>query len=201
MNFGKHNWVCSLCGQGLTRKSTAKRHNYNLHFGGAMIVRPYDYIIGRLNGTFLQSDPLFYRQNNRNLKDVPRSTNKDDGNINRTTSGVVPDNIVHEGIYGDIRQPGDTKSNNFKSMFYPQSEAVEAPHSPTGDKSSDVLKISDRMLKLKEIDILVNKLYSSENANQIRMAIAMQANLGDDDSLDKNLTFLRNIDRARYGTY
>lgn len=86
-------------------------------------------------------------------------------------------------------------------MFYPQSEAVEATHSPTGDKSSDVLKISDRMLKLKEINILVNKHYSSENANQIRIGATMQANLGDDDSLDKNLTFLRNIDRAKYGTY
>jgi hypothetical protein len=55
--FDKHTWVCSICGQGLTRKSTANRHNNNQHSGGALLVRPYDYIIRMLNGRFLPSDP------------------------------------------------------------------------------------------------------------------------------------------------
>ena len=41
MSLDKHSWVCSICGQGLTRKSTAVRHNNNLHSGGAVLVRPY----------------------------------------------------------------------------------------------------------------------------------------------------------------
>ena len=63
--FHKHTWVCSICGQGLTRKSTANRHNNNQHSGGALLVRPYDYIIRRLNGRFLPSDPSLYRHSNK----------------------------------------------------------------------------------------------------------------------------------------
>jgi hypothetical protein len=44
---------------GSYEKSTAVRHNNNLHLEGAVLVRPYDYIIGRLNGQFLQSVPSF----------------------------------------------------------------------------------------------------------------------------------------------
>jgi len=58
-------------------------------------------------------------------------------------------------------------------------------------------KLSERMLKLKEMEILVKKHYRSEDAKQIIMAACTQVDLGDDDSLDMNLTFLRNIDRAR----
>jgi hypothetical protein len=54
-----------------------------------------------------------------------------------------------------------------------------------------------QLLKLKELEILVNKHFSPKDANIIRMMVATQANLADDDSLDKNLAFLRNIDRAK----
>jgi hypothetical protein len=48
--FGKHNWICKLRRQDLTRKSSGNRHNSNLHARSAKLVRPYDYVIGRLNG-------------------------------------------------------------------------------------------------------------------------------------------------------
>jgi hypothetical protein len=77
--FPRHTWVCSLCGQGLTRKSSANRHNNNLHSGQAAIVRPYEYIIGRLNGNFHSpKDPLTYRHH-ENLN----------GNNNDFTSKVI----------------------------------------------------------------------------------------------------------------
>lgn len=48
--FDKYTWICAICSQGFSRKPSAKRHNNNLHSRGAMIVRPLEYIIGRLNG-------------------------------------------------------------------------------------------------------------------------------------------------------
>jgi hypothetical protein len=48
--FGKINWVCTICGQDFTRRSSGKRHNSNLHGGMAKLVRPFDYITVRLNG-------------------------------------------------------------------------------------------------------------------------------------------------------
>jgi hypothetical protein len=189
MSFGKQSWVCSICGQGLTRKSTAVRHNNNLHFGAAVLVRPYDYIIGRLNGEFLQSDPSFYRRNKRTLKDVSGSIYHQDR--------VIPESIVQGSGYGNGRQQ-PAESSNIKTSFYPESEPrLQTSHKPDDVKSPNTLeKLSERTLKLTEFKKLVKKNYAPQDANQIIMTAAMQASLGDDDFLEKNLTFLRNIDRA-----
>lgn len=63
--FGKRNWVCTICGQDFTRRSSGKRHNSNLHSGSANLVRPLDYIAGRLNGQISPPahDPWAYRRN------------------------------------------------------------------------------------------------------------------------------------------
>ncbi len=61
----EHRWVCTICGDGFTRRSTASRHNKNLHAGNSMIVRPFEYMIGRQNGRFTEpTDPLLFRKNN-----------------------------------------------------------------------------------------------------------------------------------------
>lgn len=66
---GKDTWACTICGDGFTRRSTANRHNRNLHVGNGMIVRPYEYIIGRQNGSFPEpTDPLLFRKNNKKLR-------------------------------------------------------------------------------------------------------------------------------------
>lgn len=72
MNTDKHTCVCATCGQGFTRKTSAARHNNNLHHGKAIIVKPYDYIVGRLSGEYSPGDPAIYRSNwgNRNNSSV-----------------------------------------------------------------------------------------------------------------------------------
>ena len=69
MNTDKHTCICATCGQGFTRKSSAARHIYNLHSGQAMIVKPYDYIIGRLSGEFSPGEPAAYRRDRRRQTD------------------------------------------------------------------------------------------------------------------------------------
>ncbi|MGB0026446.1 MAG: hypothetical protein WBP64_06365, partial [Nitrososphaeraceae archaeon] len=61
----QHRWVCTICGDGFTRRSTASRHSRNLHAGNSMIVRPFEYIVGRQDGRFPEPiDPLLFRKNN-----------------------------------------------------------------------------------------------------------------------------------------
>jgi ATP-dependent Zn protease len=65
----QHTWICVICGAGFTRKSSANRHNQNLHTGNGTIVRPLEYIIGRLNGKFHEpKDTLLFRKNNNNTR-------------------------------------------------------------------------------------------------------------------------------------
>jgi hypothetical protein len=91
--FGKHAWMCSICGQGLTRKSSATRHNNNLHLGEAVIVRPIEYVIRRLNNQFSSPrDPLSFRRNNTSHNDKSRRT---------ITNQVVGPNYSHENNNDD----------------------------------------------------------------------------------------------------
>lgn len=85
--FGKHAWMCSVCGQGLTRKSSATRHNNNLHRGEAVIVRPIEYVIRRLNNQLSPPrDPLSLRRNNNSHNDKRRTM----------TNQIVGPNYSHE---------------------------------------------------------------------------------------------------------
>jgi hypothetical protein len=51
-----------------TRKWRGKTHNLNVHGGSSMIVRMIDYIVRRVNGTYLASDPALFRR--RNYKSI-----------------------------------------------------------------------------------------------------------------------------------
>lgn len=62
----KPSYVCCTCSQDFTRKYNANRHNQNIHFGKAEIVRYFEYLIGRGSGKYLPADPLSYRNKKRN---------------------------------------------------------------------------------------------------------------------------------------
>ena len=70
---GKINYVCSTCSETFTRKASGLRHNLNLHFGTASVVRLIDYVIGRSSGQYLQSDPREFALVKRQKKFVPRA--------------------------------------------------------------------------------------------------------------------------------
>jgi hypothetical protein len=167
-----------------------------------MIVRPYEYIIGRLNGKFLQSDPSLYRHKNGSLKSMSGPINHPFGNDNRVVFGALSfaGNTMHKGEYGETSEQ-ITKSNGVERSVY--AESGPSTHLQPSRKVVDVKtpdtvqKLFERTLKLKEAEILVKKHYRPEVAKPIISATCMQVHLGDDDSLDTNLTFLRNMDRAR----
>lgn len=67
-------YVCATCSQGFTRKSSANRHNLNIHSRKGHIVRFLDYIVGRIDGLYATADPLSFRKNRgnnlRNLRPI-----------------------------------------------------------------------------------------------------------------------------------
>lgn len=93
-NMCVHTGVCATCGQGFTRKSSAARHNYNLHSGQAIIVKPYDYIVGRLNGEFSPGDPAAYRRDRR-------------GPTNPFVNNVRPNTGIHTDMHMDKPSPSN----------------------------------------------------------------------------------------------
>jgi hypothetical protein len=85
-----------------------------------MLVRPYEYIVGRLNGKFLQSDPSLYRRNKKSQKNGLASIYYHEG-YNNNIHGGVPDRVMQGSEYGNIRQH-PAKSNTVKPQFYPYSD-------------------------------------------------------------------------------
>jgi DNA-directed RNA polymerase subunit RPC12/RpoP len=64
MLMADKNFVCSVCSQTFTRMWRGKVHNNNLHAGQSQIVRLIDYMVGRLNGLYLPSNPSDFRKKN-----------------------------------------------------------------------------------------------------------------------------------------
>jgi hypothetical protein len=55
-------YVCVTCTQTFTRRSSARRHNFNLHFNQGIIVKMLEHIIGRSRGRFLPPNQLSNRR-------------------------------------------------------------------------------------------------------------------------------------------
>lgn len=51
-----------MCSQTFTRKWRGNVHNLNVHGGVSQTVRMVDYIIGRVNGKYVSSDPALFRR-------------------------------------------------------------------------------------------------------------------------------------------
>lgn len=80
--------VCATCSQDFTRKSSAERHNRNIHLGMGEIVRFIDYVIGRLGGKYVAADPSLFKKNNGN-------------NIRKTGSSFASSIHMPSPSYGD----------------------------------------------------------------------------------------------------
>lgn len=61
--MGRPSYVCTACSEHSTR-SSAKRHNQNLHDGMGEIVRLIDYLAGRSSGQYTPNNPFWYKRNN-----------------------------------------------------------------------------------------------------------------------------------------
>ena len=84
-------YVCSICAQDFTRKYNANRHNQNIHFGKAEIVRYLEYLIGRGSGKYLPADPLSYRNKKINKDKAATFVHEnDDIDLNHQKSDPSP---------------------------------------------------------------------------------------------------------------
>jgi hypothetical protein len=65
--MGRLTYVCATCSETFTRKYSGKRHNNNLHYGAAEIVRLIDYLAGRSSGQYTANNPFWYKRSNHNI--------------------------------------------------------------------------------------------------------------------------------------
>jgi hypothetical protein len=166
MLVARHVWVCSMCGQGLTRKSTAKIHNNNLHSGKAMLVRPYEYTVGRLNDTFVYNDPSLYRHNKKSeTKNISSSM------YSNMLDSATSDSVVHEGMNRHASHNHGTATNSSSKRIYPHYNPALQSYKPPSEArirpADNMQMLLERQVKLKEFQTLAEKVYPPDIARQI----------------------------------
>ena len=221
MKNERTNFVCTVCSETFTRKSSAKRHSDNNHSGTAPFVKFIDYIIGRIEGRYQPSDPLLYRhrredkksQNNgsyslENYKDAKAS------NKSASQFTTIPDRTIKESYSQVIAGKSDLRlKNNNNEYDNKEDRATDGPtacgikggsESKSQRNQRDSFSSSgvsnsqfpERTLRFQgaEFVTLVRKYYSDDNATEILKCANYFTLGGDDEFLNDKLVFLRNID-------
>jgi hypothetical protein len=187
ISISNHTWICAICSQGFTRKGTGVRHSRNLHSGNVMLVRPYEYIVGRLRGTYKQSDPLLFRRKRREGNTtITRLTSV---NNPRSTKPIEFQNSVIHERHGP-QQKGNQRVDTYGVGTQP-GPSLRLPEQISGHMPMKDMR--NRSEKLKEITELVRMHYPPETARSIIIAASFQACIRDDSSLDQTVEYLRNI--------
>ena len=175
-----------MCGQGFTRNSSAVRHNNILHSGHAMIVKPYEYIIGRLRGEFSSGDPGIYRSNRRNqttssVYNQPIQTK----NNERTNSRIHTDVRAHE-----LHPPNSINPMSYGRALYRSSGT---PHGPVNQKTPYTSnQLTEHELKLNELKVLLYRNFPQQFAALIFAQNSILPNTAEINAyLESYLNFLR----------
>ena len=198
--FGKNNWVCTTCGQHFTRRSSGNRHNSNLHSRSAKLVRPFDYIIGRLNGEIAPPihDPLLYRRRKSDINNSNKFSNRyTKFGYNRSFMGrddLDRDNNIHSVIHEiniseqhEQRRKHQTMTNNNINNKYGMPQ---------------VSRLSNKSSKFEELKRLLSKYDHPDDAYKILTVVNCQLVIdGKKDFLDATLPQLRDLDSFRCGDY
>jgi hypothetical protein len=137
--FEKCNWVCTICGQDFTRRTSGNRHNSNLRNGMAKLVRPFDYITGRLNGQIASPVryPWAYRRYKRNYKNHNRLDNHG-LQINRSfieeNNDMRWNNSSHAVVH-ERNLPKKKKDNSIRALMMTYLPCHEYPDLEIGSQS------------------------------------------------------------------
>jgi len=157
-----------------------------------MIMKPYDYIIGRLSGEFPPGDPAMYRGNRRNqtnslVYNHPFQTKAND----RTNFRIHADVLARESHPPNSTNPMDSQG---RALY----RGPGIPQWPVNEQTSHASnRFTERDLKLQELQVLLYKNYPPQIAAWI---LAQNTNLPNTASNDVHLESLLNWLRIRSGS-
>jgi hypothetical protein len=189
--MGKIGWVCATCTRDFTRKSSAKRHNSNFHFGKGKVVRLLEYIIGRVSGEYIASDPSQNRRNKTKKQFLfGHNTNAEvgyaavaDTQRNEFTCGTKRESMINESTY---------KQDN-TSLHRLSHSGIE-----TLDKAvSRSLDNFQTMSILWEVNDLVRRWCSTEEIQNILLMWKVFLMTSNTDKIYKSLEWLRELSNSK----
>lgn len=189
-------WACSICGEDFTRKSSAKRHGFNVHDQNCRVVRYTEYLVGRMSGEYpkpIEPPRLSERYPPWSRRKNGQKLLYDHSNKNEVGPTVSADSDSSLFGSGNTLAPANDNVHRSSYLHEPLSRLIDkAVH-----KSFDPVRIQERRSKIEEFKRLVSKHYTPQNGDQILRFAFWLYSEEDDDSLDGRLAWLRDIDRSR----
>jgi hypothetical protein len=138
--MSKPNWACPICGEDFTRKSSAFRHNDNIHEGRCLPVRYIDYLAGRQSGLYQPPlTPTRLLGSRTEMKFNHRN------------------NQLADSIGGDFSYLNGTEFKN-KSEY-----AAERSFTRATDQDDHITEIFNRVLKLRTLERAFNQPSQTQN--------------------------------------
>ena len=152
-----------------------------------MIVKPYEYIIGRLRGEFSPGDPGIYRSNRRN-QTTSSVNNQHIQTINneRTNSRIHTDVLAHE------LHPPNSNPMSYGRVLCRSSETPQWPVNQQTPYTSN--QLTEHELKLKEIKVLLYRNFPPQIAALMFAPNSSLSNTAENNAyLESYLNFLRTM--------
>jgi hypothetical protein len=180
--MGRISYVCAECSEHFTRKTSGKRHNFNIHSGRAEIVSLMEYLVGRGSGKYLPSHPSWFTRNERNWMSSfhPRKSYPLDKVVSDSTSGQFAPVI---NLPQEIHERNSLDFSNLRTKF--RSTLIFRSVLP-----------SNTMHLLLELETLLYKHSNYyDNAPLILQNAINQCSSGDEKFLFDMLDRLRILDR------
>jgi hypothetical protein len=181
-------YVCSTCVRTFTRRSSASRHNFNIHFGQGTIVKTLEYIIEKCGSPYL---PASFSIGNRN------SSNQSRLSFNSRNKSNISDAAGRRFFLNDKKL---SNSNPYNSAFR-STKAFEGKkffHAPsTLDYRTDHTMSQSFASKLAEVKKLFLKYVGPSAALDAHMnCLASFTSIPEHRAeLDKYLAWLRSYFR------
>ena len=143
------NYVCTICSQTFTRRWRGKIHNLNIHGGTSQIVRMIDYIVGRVKGTYLASDPSSFRLRNYKSIFYESATEKGKSVLDKNNRGQIGYRHLSDGgssSLGPVKKFSDS----------PFSDSIELIQEAT-IKMAELKKLASKYLPPHKVQSIVSE--------------------------------------------
>jgi hypothetical protein len=186
--MGRPSYVCATCSEHFTRKHSAKRHNQNLHNGMGEIVRLIDYLAGRSSGKYKPDNPFWYKHFNP---------------YNNIGSTTIPDTIGNSFRPRYLPQQTHLAESSYPSENHVIADTaissrpetlLQAYPLPTALPNSQTPAVH-QLQKLDELELLLSKFGSPDNAYVILELAKYNLRQGDEGFLNERLQQFRTLDR------
>ncbi len=195
--MSKPQWICLICAEDFTRKSSGRRHmnNSSIHSKKPNIVRYIDYIIGRIKGDYPPPiNPSRLQRRRTNKQHGPHNPTFTHDYNNTLDARAISNSRLDSVNHLNVSLPMANDNNSKKSYLYSDATGQQLPKATykgqTWFLGESQITLSSKFEEIKRIS---KPYFSSENLNILLTNLARQVfhDGGNDHIIDQYITKFR----------